>query len=128
MTVTAGKTVKIKVHSVSKTDVLIDYLFETASLGTGKYFVYDPTITESKVVTPTTSPAPASDGTDLTMGNTGSTTPSTKSLMNTAPGTAPAPESSEDADGFLSAGTLTQASAVATLLVVGAATWVTSNN
>ena len=67
MTVTAGKTVKIKVHSVSKTDVLIDYLFETASLGTGKYFVYDPTITESNVVTPTTSsapsPAPASDDT-----------------------------------------------------------------
>ena len=59
MTVTAGKTVKIKVHSVSKTDVLIDYLFETASLGTGKYFVYDPTITESHVVTPTTSSAPA---------------------------------------------------------------------
>ena len=67
MTVTAGKTVKIKVHSVSKTNVLIDYLFETASLGTGKYFVYDPTITESHVVTPTTSsasaPAPVSDGT-----------------------------------------------------------------
>ena len=63
MTVTAGKTVKIKVHTVSASDqsLLIDYLFETATLGSGKYFVYDPTITESKTpvpVTTTTTPVP----------------------------------------------------------------------
>jgi hypothetical protein len=65
MNVTAGKTVKIKVHSVSAADqfLLIDYLFETESLGDGIYFVYDPTIKESKTGggTPVgTTPAPAS--------------------------------------------------------------------
>ena len=61
MTVTAGKTVKIKVHSVSSTDqsLLIDYLFETASMGVGKYFTYDPTIKESKTVQATTAAPPA---------------------------------------------------------------------
>ena len=67
MTVTAGKTVKIKVHSVSAADqfLLIDYLFETESLGDGIYFVYDPTIKESKtgggtpVGTTSAAPAPA---------------------------------------------------------------------
>ena len=48
MTLTSGKTVKIKVHSpdLEKQEVTIDYLFETASLTNGKYFVYDPTIHE----------------------------------------------------------------------------------
>merc|ERR1711871_976290 len=52
MTMLATKTVKIKVHSASLTDqsIMIDYLFETASLGQGRYFIYDPTITESKTV------------------------------------------------------------------------------
>jgi len=67
MNVTAGKTVKIKVHSVSAADqfLLIDYLFETESLGDGIYFVYDPTIKESKtgggtpVGTTSAAPAPA---------------------------------------------------------------------
>ena len=61
MTVTAGETVKIKVHSASLTDqtVLIDYLFDTASLGQGKYFVYDPTIKESKTVAKTVAPSPS---------------------------------------------------------------------
>ena len=61
MTVTAGETVKIKVHSASLTDqtVLIDYLFDTASLGKGKYFVYDPTIKESKTVAKTVAPSPS---------------------------------------------------------------------
>jgi hypothetical protein len=93
MTVTAGKTVKIKVHSVSKTDVLIDYLFETASLGTGKYFVYDPTITESHVVTPTTSSAPA-------------------------PASASAPAPASESLGVESAGTVAQVTIVAGVVSV----------
>ena len=48
MTLTSGKTVKIKVHSPDseKQEVTIDYLFETASLANAKYFVYDPTVHE----------------------------------------------------------------------------------
>ena len=71
MTVTSGKTVKIKVHSpdLEKQEVTIDYLFETASLTNGKYFVYDPTIHEvhskdskdSKNVLPDVSEDAASD-------------------------------------------------------------------
>ena len=49
MTVTGTHEVKVKVHGASQTDqsVLIDYLFDSSTLGNGKYFIYDPTIKES---------------------------------------------------------------------------------
>ena len=57
MTLTAGKNVKIKVNHLlrsqgeAKVDyIFVDFLFETASLVQNTYFVYNPTITESKAV------------------------------------------------------------------------------
>jgi hypothetical protein len=46
MDVEATKTIKIKVHGADSSGqfVYIDYLFETAGMGEGKYFIYDPTI------------------------------------------------------------------------------------
>lgn len=46
MDVFETKTVSIKVHSPQSVDqsVLVDYLFETKSLTSGSYFIYDPTV------------------------------------------------------------------------------------
>ena len=45
--VEATKTVQIRIHGADAVAqyVYIDYLFESASLTAGKYFIYDPTIT-----------------------------------------------------------------------------------
>ena len=74
MTLLATKTVKIKVHSASLTDqfIMIDYLFETASLGQGKYFIYDPTITESKTEAKESKTAVPSPSTSSLIGMEGS--------------------------------------------------------
>ena len=47
--VSATKTIKIKVHSADKVQqfMYIDYLFETATLKKGNYFIYDPSITST---------------------------------------------------------------------------------
>jgi len=89
MTVTAGKTVKIKVHTVSASDqsLLIDYLFETATLGSGKYFVYDPTIKESKT-------GGAGGGTPATPVGTTSAAPGPASVATTPQPVASAPRTS----------------------------------
>ena len=42
--VSETKTVKIRVHTVTQTSVMIDYLFDSASLSQGKYIIYDPTV------------------------------------------------------------------------------------
>ena len=38
------KTVKIKIHSVDKTSLMIDYLFDATGLVEGTYLIYDPTV------------------------------------------------------------------------------------
>ena len=47
--VSATKTIKIKVHSADKVKqfMYIDYLFETATLKNGQYFMYDPSISST---------------------------------------------------------------------------------
>eukprot|EP00283_Hemiselmis_rufescens_P011373 CAMPEP_0173434526 /NCGR_PEP_ID=MMETSP1357-20121228/13094_1 /TAXON_ID=77926 /ORGANISM="Hemiselmis rufescens, Strain PCC563" /LENGTH=365 /DNA_ID=CAMNT_0014399403 /DNA_START=65 /DNA_END=1159 /DNA_ORIENTATION=- len=42
--VSETKTVKIRIHSVDATSMLVDYLFESSSLAAGKYLMYDPTV------------------------------------------------------------------------------------
>ncbi len=44
MPLDATKQVKIKVSSAAENSLYIDYLFETASIARGKYFMYDPTV------------------------------------------------------------------------------------
>ena len=44
LSVTETKTMKIKIHSVERTSMLIDYLFDTSDLGDGTYVIYDPTV------------------------------------------------------------------------------------
>jgi hypothetical protein len=64
MSMSETKTVKIKIHSVERGSMMIDYLFESPSLSSGKYLVYDPTVTTTPGPTPTnegtTSPSPVS--------------------------------------------------------------------
>eukprot|EP00284_Hemiselmis_tepida_P014781 CAMPEP_0174918228 /NCGR_PEP_ID=MMETSP1355-20121228/2953_1 /TAXON_ID=464990 /ORGANISM="Hemiselmis tepida, Strain CCMP443" /LENGTH=425 /DNA_ID=CAMNT_0016163393 /DNA_START=77 /DNA_END=1354 /DNA_ORIENTATION=+ len=59
------KTIKIKIHSVGDGSMMIDYLFESASLAAGKYVVYDPTITMDPLAPPppTTTTPPPNNGT-----------------------------------------------------------------
>ena len=81
------RTVKIKVSSAGDTAIYIDYLFDMNDLRTsGRYFIYDPTVTEVTSATATT-PATATAAATATTAATTTTaaTPEANGALRVAP-------------------------------------------
>merc|ERR1711865_647727 len=84
-TPTATRTVKIKVSSTTD-GIYIDYLFDVADMqAAGKYFIYDPTVTETTGAATTT--AGAGTGTTVAGATTGTAATGTTTTGTAGTGT-----------------------------------------